>query len=78
VATLTDYVAPESLQRLQDEFVSALGLPLRVCAESGEPLVAESPPGAAPAEAPDERAGAAASAFGVPILLEGQLLGRIG
>ena len=77
MATLTDYVAPESLQRLQDEFVSALGLPLRVCSESGEPLVAESPPGAAPPEPPDERAGAAAGAFGVPILLEGQLLGRI-
>jgi sigma-B regulation protein RsbU (phosphoserine phosphatase) len=40
---LTDYVAPESLQRLQDEFVSALGLPLRICSETGEFLTEKSP-----------------------------------
>ncbi len=70
VAVVTDYLAQESLQRLQDEFVSALGLPIRVCSPAGEPLTRPSPV--------DEPANRRSSdAADVPIQLEGELLGRI-
>jgi len=83
VAVLTDYLAQESLQRLQDEFASALRIGLRVCAPDGEPLTgasttwrrgedADAAPGA---DSPDARGGVQVA--DVPIRLEGQLLGRI-
>ena len=75
MSVLTDYLAQESLQRLQDEFALVLGLGLRVRSPEGEDLTRPSPPGASA----DADAGAAApvSEAGVPIQLEGQLLGTI-
>jgi len=83
VAVLTDYLAQESLQRLQDEFASALRVPVRVCAPDGEPLTkastarprdrrAEGPAGGDSADALEPT-----EAADVPIHLEGQLLGRL-
>ena len=87
MAAVTDYLAQESLQRIQDEFVSVLRIPLRICLPDGRPVTKASavwrgPPGPTRAEA-GEREPDFADACGpvaradVLIRLEGQLLGRI-
>jgi len=87
VAAVTDYLAQESLQRIQDEFVSVLRIPLRICLPDGRPVTKASavwrgPPGPTRAEA-GEREPDFADACGpvaradVLIRLEGQVLGRI-
>ena len=79
MALLTDYLAQESLQRLQDEFAAVLRVPLRICSEEGEPLTDPSP--LRPAESDDEDAALDFAppllVADVPVQLEGQLLGRI-
>lgn len=73
MAVLTDYLARESLQRLQDEFVSVLRMPLRVCSPDGRPITEDSAlgdPGVAAVCGPVQAAD-------VPIALDGQVLGRI-
>jgi len=88
LATLTDYLAEESLQRLQDEFASALRVPVRVCSPEGVPVAKASPappegagideaPGAGSGGGLAADAGGAASVADVPIVLEGELLGRL-
>ena len=74
VALVTDYLARESLQRLQDEFVSALRMDLRVCLPDGTPATKAS---AVPGAAEDDEPCGAVGPAEVPILLEGELLGRI-
>ncbi len=87
MAAVTDYLAQESLQRIQDEFVSVLRIPLRICLPDGRPVTKASavwrgPPGPTRAEA-GEREPDFADACGpvaradVLIRLEGQVLGRI-
>lgn len=87
MAAVTDYLAQESLQRIQDEFVSVLRIPLRICLPDGRPVTKASavwrgPPGPTRAEA-GEREPDFADACGpvaradVLIRLEGHLLGRI-
>jgi sigma-B regulation protein RsbU (phosphoserine phosphatase) len=87
VAAVTDYLAQESLQRIQDEFVSVLRIPLRICLPDGRPVTKASavwrePPSPTRAGA-GEREPDFADACGpvthadVPIRLEGRLLGRI-
>lgn len=86
VPILTDYMAPESLQRIQDEFASVLRIPLRICTPEGEPLTAPSAVRGEPPAAEGGRAAGAtdsADACGavrqadVPIVLDGAMLGRI-
>ena len=77
MALLTDYLAQESLQRIQDEFVSALRIPIGVCAPEGQPLTRPSEigpeaDGCEPIDPCESFRGA-----DVPITLEGELLGRI-
>jgi sigma-B regulation protein RsbU (phosphoserine phosphatase) len=82
LAILTDYLAPESLQRLEDEFAAALRIPVRICAVDGRPLTEESvvwrEPGEDAAAPADEDAGCGPVGWAdVPITLDGDLLGRI-
>jgi len=79
VPVVTDYLAKESLQRLQDEFAAALRLPIRICAPDGEPVTDESTIGRADREPPAAQPPTprADGDEDVPILLEGELLGRI-
>jgi phosphoserine phosphatase RsbU/P len=77
VAVVTDYIALDSLQRIQDDFVSSLGIPVRVCSPDGVPVTRESPlPTDTPLPADAAQAGPVQYAD-VPIRLEGELLGRV-
>jgi sigma-B regulation protein RsbU (phosphoserine phosphatase) len=74
---VTDYIALDSLQRIQDDFVSSLGIPIRVCTPDGVPATRESPlPMDTPPPADGAQAGPTQSAD-VPIRLEGEFLGRV-
>ena len=79
MALLTDYLAQESLQRLQDEFVAVLRLPIRICTVDGEPLTRPSPD--LPPETDDgdpyEAPCAQVRHADLTIDLEGETLGRL-
>lgn len=87
MAVVTDYLAPESLQRIQDEFVSVLRIPIRICLPDGRPVTKPSAARARRGEAPGAETAGAQPDFSdacgpiqhadVPIRLEDQLLGRI-
>ena len=79
VAVLIDYLAQESLQRIQDEFASALHLPLRICSCEGAALTRPSDcrPDGPCDEADDIDFGGTVRSADMPILLEGEMLGRI-
>jgi len=76
VTLLTDYLAKDSLQRLQDEFVAVLRAPIRICSAEGASLTDASPIAAdedEPCESPCSRIHHAE----VRIELEGETLGRL-
>lgn len=77
MAVVTDYIALDSLQRIQDDFVSSLGIPVRVCLPDGAPATRESPVPADTAPPPEPAQAGAAQYADVPIRLEGELLGRL-
>jgi len=80
VALLTDYLAKKSLQKLQDEFVSVLRMPIRICSVEGEPLTRESPAWRDRADKDDDDFAELCSQVhhaDLTIDLEGDTLGRI-
>ena len=80
MALLTDYLARESLQRLQDEFVSVLRMPIRICSIEGEALTRESPAWRDPADMEDDEFAepcAQVHYANLTIDLEGETLGRL-
>ncbi len=66
--TLTDYLDLPTLQQLQDAFVAAAGAPIGICGPDGQPLTKDSP------SCPAAGGGKAEH---VPILVDGQEVGRI-
>ena len=80
MALLTDYLAQESLQRLQDEFVSVLRMPIRICSVDGEPLTRPTEPRpqrADEAQTDLDEPCAKVHHADVPIELEGEAIGRL-
>lgn len=80
MALLTDYLTRESLQRLQDEFVSVLRMPIRICSVEGEPLTRESPAWLDRADKDDDDFAELCSQVhhaDMTIDLEGDTLGRL-
>lgn len=73
---LSEYIAQDSLQRLQDEFVAVLRAPIRVCSVDGEPLTKPSPQPPDDDEPCDTPCSMIHQAD-MPIDLEGETLGRL-
>ncbi|MGA2265978.1 MAG: GAF domain-containing SpoIIE family protein phosphatase [Phycisphaerae bacterium] len=66
--TLTDYLDPDTLQRLQDAFVAIAQVPICICGADGQPLTKDSPCAMPPPGGPMEHA---------PIIVREEEVGRI-
>jgi len=80
VKSLTNYLKPRTLQKLQDAFCAACGLAIRIFDAGGEPLTKRSDPPEAPADkaaGPDCAAAARSAPSEVPVLVNRQIIGRV-